>query len=248
VRVLDIDLDFFLDGIIYWASGDRRIDSKAFHPWSQRSVRKFLSKNCGIHQDRRIPGRIVEHHFEAFTFWREMIEAGRLKPPFELFHIDAHSDLGLGDGGWVYLMTEVLHWPVSQRANPSIGSRQMNAGNYLSFAVACRWILNLTFVTIPENRGDLMPYHFRGFTSTSGIIELKCCDKDRMNLGTGSHPTNESMGVVSLEPPVPFKQMFGNEFRENGKFDFVVLSRSPGFTPKESDQLIPVIGQVIAET
>jgi hypothetical protein len=37
-----------------------------------------------------------------------MIEQKIIKVPFELVHIDAHADLGLGDYSYKYIMIELL--------------------------------------------------------------------------------------------------------------------------------------------
>jgi hypothetical protein len=35
-----------------------------------------------------------------------------IKAPFDMDHVDAHADHGLGDSSWVYLLTEILALPV----------------------------------------------------------------------------------------------------------------------------------------
>lgn len=52
-------------------------------------------------------------------------------------------------------------------------------------------------------------------------------------------------GLITLEPEVPFEAVSPDDFRDDGDFDFIVLSRSPGFTPPESDFLVPVISRYI---
>ena len=40
MRVLDIDLDFFLDGVAHWVNADAgRLDPDEYPPWSLNSLR-----------------------------------------------------------------------------------------------------------------------------------------------------------------------------------------------------------------
>ena len=101
MRVLDIDLDFFLAGCCTLADKGRRPELFGHEPWESGRVRRFLEGNCGLSKDRPIPGRIFETHDSALELWRDMLEAKRLTAPFDVTHIDAHSDLGIGyPGPW----------------------------------------------------------------------------------------------------------------------------------------------------
>jgi hypothetical protein len=55
-----------------------------------------------------------------------------------LVHVDAHADLGLGDASWVHIVSELLRLPVAQRSDPPRGSRFLNAGSYIAYALAAR--------------------------------------------------------------------------------------------------------------
>ncbi len=81
--------------------------------------------------------------------------------PFDVVHVDAHADLGLGFGdlGWFHLAADLLHRTREERAveNPP----GLTEGNYLLYAVACGWIESLTYVAHPRRgRLDLAPVHF----------------------------------------------------------------------------------------
>jgi len=52
-------------------------------------------------------------HDEAFFTWRPWLEDGSLVAPFAVVHVDAHADMGLGDAGYVSLMSELLASPVN---------------------------------------------------------------------------------------------------------------------------------------
>ena len=116
MRVLDIDLDFFLAGCCPLADKGRRPELFGHEPWESGRVRRFLEGNCGLSKDRPIPGRIFETHDSALELWRDMLEAKRLTAPFDVTHIDAHSDLGIGYPGPGYVLNGVL--PISPMIFP----------------------------------------------------------------------------------------------------------------------------------
>ena len=68
-------------------------------------------------------------------------------------------------------------------------------------------------------------------------------ERDTFNsLGTliGKNPP-----ILALEPEVAFEEVPWQNFTASVLYDYVILSKSPGFTPVESDQLIPVIEDYI---
>lgn len=117
MRVLDIDLDFFLAGCCPLADKGRRPELFGHEPWESGRVRRFLEGNCGLSKDRPIPGRIFETHDSALELWRDMLEAKRLTAPFDVTHIDAHSDLGIGYPGPGYVLNGVLPIRYDKRAD-----------------------------------------------------------------------------------------------------------------------------------
>jgi hypothetical protein len=108
MRVLDLELDLFLDDVAYHRPSSReceRLPDGEYTPWAAAAVRTVLEDHYGLDRARPIPGRLVTHHFEAFLFWQELVRCGALDIPFDVVHVDAHADLGSGDAGYVYLMT-----------------------------------------------------------------------------------------------------------------------------------------------
>src|SRR5690242_18621207 len=103
-RVPDIDFDFFVVQVVHWPPTGTRPDPKEHLVWSDADALAFLRNRCGL-QGRR-PGFVAENHAELFPLWRAAIAHGTLVPPFHVTHVDAHADLGLGDVGYVYLLTE----------------------------------------------------------------------------------------------------------------------------------------------
>jgi len=57
-----------------------------------------LEKRCGLSALTPLPGCEADEHVEAFGVWREWLRTGILSAPFEVVHVDAHSDLGSGWG------------------------------------------------------------------------------------------------------------------------------------------------------
>lgn len=95
-RILDLDLDFFFHKAAHWRdAGSGRLDAEAYPPWSNKEAIDFLHDHCCLAAPR--PGFVVENHGELIELWATAIDSGRLTPPLSVTHIDAHSDLGLGD-------------------------------------------------------------------------------------------------------------------------------------------------------
>lgn len=141
MRVLDIDLDFFVSDIAHFVSDNgKRLNDDYYKIWDEKSVRKFLEKKCGLSRSKPVKGRLIRHHDEAYYyFWRELISNNKLKVPFDIVHVDAHADLGLGDASWVYILSDLLRLPPEERINPkTTGLDGLSYGNYLAFAIANR--------------------------------------------------------------------------------------------------------------
>lgn len=114
MRVLDLDLDFFLCGKAHFKdSAEGRLDPDEYPPWPLDLVMTFLTRRCRL--DRPRPGFVVEHHNELFYMWGEAIQAGQIAAPFEVVHVDAHADLGLGDASYAYVMTQLAFEPIEHR-------------------------------------------------------------------------------------------------------------------------------------
>ncbi|AVB76949.1 hypothetical protein MMJJ_15780 [Methanococcus maripaludis] len=235
MRILDIDLDFFLNKIAFWKKGNKRLDEKEYVVWKKDKFIDFLENNSNLSKNNKIKGRIVKKHHEAFYFWRELIEKNELETPFEVVHIDAHADLGLGDFSYKYIMEELLHKPVEKRNDPEM----MYEGNYLAFAIANRWISNLTYVTHPKGGNDLLNFHFKNYDVKSEIIQLKKTEKIENEI--------KNVKILDLEPEIPLKLISGKDYLEEGTFDYVVFSISPKYTPKTIDRLIPIVKEYIEE-
>ena len=239
-RVLDLDLDFFVYGAEHFRDFEAgRLDDAEFPSWSVDDALGFLRERCGLTD--RLPGVVVENHSEIFFHWRDAVTGGRLAAPFSVTHVDAHADLGLGDAGWVPLLTEVMHRPPEKRVDPGDA---LGDGNFLAFAVACRWVADITYVYGEGGGSDVMPYLMEDYDPRASHIcipALTLADKEA--LMSWNKPK-----VERREPRVPFQMTRWETWRTEGEFDAVSLCRSPAFTPPAADSVFDAIrGQFIDE-
>ena len=244
-QILDLDLDFFLDRIKHHGSDrGRRPAIRDFVPWSESQVRLLLERQCHLSTQSPTRGKVVTHHDEVFWLWRTLIETGQIRAPFEVVHVDAHADLGMGDAGYVYIMTNLLHKPLRERQSPN--RKEVKPSNFLAFAVACRWVSRIKFVLHPKGGKDLPYIHFENFSTKSGHLQLKECayEEFRTHLFRGDL---YNISPQKLEPRVPLETVTCQEYNADQPFSFVFLAQSPGFTPETADALIPIIKEYISE-
>jgi len=241
-RILDIDLDFFLNRVSDSREDNKRLDKNKYHPWRKDRLRSFLENRCNLSRANPIRGKIVKDHHQAFFFWKELIQTKNIDIPFELVHIDAHSDLGVADWGWIYLTSILLHKPFEERMDPDESMLfGINEANYLAFALACRWIKKLTFILHPNWENDLINVYFKDFDITSGYIQLKKYNKEELF----SKGFEEDLLPLDIEPEIPVEFVPLLEFKSSQPFTILTLSKSKTFTPKSSDRLIKVVKNYI---
>ncbi len=239
IRILDLDLDFFLDGVGELIPKDGpRLDPSEYRPWSISDAFAFLESACLL--EGRSAGWSVEHHDELFPLWRKSIEEERLEEPFHVTHVDAHADLGMGDSAYMYVMGELLFDPVEGRRYPRTGDGAMDFGNWLLFALANRWIADLTYVFNEVGGSDVFSWHMENFDNSASNLQLKAARPAdlKASLGTGRIPP-----IQATEPLVPFAQVPWVDFHASEPYDIVCLTRSPSYTPETSDRLFDAIRQ-----
>lgn len=247
LKILDIDLDFFLDKVCYGgdARGNRRIDGKEYKPWSKDQVVSFLEGNCGLSRQRKIRGAFfIEHHklFHLLTRIREVDGPGDLC--FSIDHIDGHADLGAGDSSSIsYIATELLFMPLAERdfLKRYGMSQDLDPGNYLVYALACQLVKELNFIFSPGGGKDVPTILYKDYDENSHALQLKKFTPSQMDELLENPDHLEKFEPVGVEPPVPFRVIPHHEFRSKGDYDLIFLAKSPTFTPVESDALIPVI-------
>lgn len=219
----------------FHTSVGQRLDAQDFPPWSIEEAISYLERNCGL--EGPLPGRVVEEHDEVFRIWRQLIEEGSLTTPFHVTHLDAHADMGMGDTGYVYVMTELLLRDPEDRTYPPEGEGKLNASNFVLFAVACRWMDRLTYVYPPGGGSDIPGIHKKGWDWNSDMLQLKCIDpNDVLRLFDSIEPE-----PIHVEPEVPLECFSCDEYSNDSAFDFITLARSPEFTPAKSDVIYDAI-------
>jgi hypothetical protein len=225
MRFLNLDLDFFISGIVHTPQSQKKRASKRQHkPWSEAALREFLECRCGLDRKSRLPGRFGIHHDAVFDCWRCLIKTASSGTQLDLVHVDAHGDFagGIDPGVWVFLMEHVLALPPEQRLYLIDRNRErLTLANYMCFAVACRWVAQIEFVMHPEWVMDISDNLFHDHNPETRLIELN-----------------------SQEPPVRIKFTPCHEFAGGG-FSHGFLSQSPNYTPSTADALIPIFEEYI---
>ena len=233
MKVLDLDLDFFLSDCCPLAEKGKRPSPDCAKPWDESALVDYLERNLGLDAAHPVPGVITETHDGALAFWKARMDRGLLSRPFSVVHIDAHADLGIGRPGPGFVLNNVLGIPPAERDDFSryYAQKQLDEANYLLFALAFRWIDGLTLVRDPFSRPDLPPFcertedGFRPIRLRSFVSEL-------------------FEGRYGREPEIPltvYDDPFAYTARE--PFSCMNLARSPRYAPEAADALIPVIAR-----
>jgi hypothetical protein len=236
-RILDLDLDFFVRGVAIWkAVGSGRLDADDYPPWSADDTFAFLHDRCGLTDP--LPGFAVDGHGELFGRWGDAIDSGKIELPLSVTHVDAHSDLGLGDNAYTVLITELLFLPIDQRRPGA--TKLVTDGNYLAMAIACGWLSDLTLVRNEEGNNDgrpedLFPYYMDNREATD--IRLQAMTPEQLD----NRMYFREYEVEASDPRVSLEHMSWEGFEAAAPFDQVCLARSPDYTPVELDALFDEI-------
>ena len=239
--VLDLDLDFFVSPVLTSQTpGQRPADSEC-STWTEKMIRTFLEDRCDLDSDAKTLGAIVETHDQVLQVWETLVADRVMPAPFDVWHIDAHHDLGgtLGDSeGTLEVCNELILLPVDERiAQPR---EHCGPGNYLPYAVAYGWIRSLSFVVHPEADFD-PPWPL--FTDKRDGLCLSPMDGPR-ELGLTRWVVLNPQDYVEPVVPVAFVEL--DDFGDPGTFDFVFASKSPGFVPTKGDWMAGVVGEYIS--
>lgn len=258
MRVLDLDLDFFLHGTAHYVSyrTEERLDPEEFPPWSVSDAFSFLEKQCLL--VGKLPGFAVEHHSELLYLLGERICDRASGLSMEIVHVDAHADLGLGDAAYRYILTELAFEPIAARWEvlkqrglasrdemSDLGAYSVNDGNWLAFAVACGWVADFTYVwntdsTSTGRPGDLMRPLMKDYDLNSDHLQITAVKDEEFHRYLGGCPPVP----VSRDPAVSFKYLPWRRFQAEKPFECVCLTRSPEYTPAEAD---PIFDQIRAQ-
>jgi hypothetical protein len=249
MKVLDIDIDLFVDPRPSWRADADRLDSARYRSWSPMAVEDYLTDRCNIQKEHPLPGAIVTEHHELFDRWDSLISTGQLTTPFDLVHIDSHADLGMGDPSSRYIMGDLLHHELNQRYKPRrSGADRLREGNFITFAIAYRWISSIVYVHHPQlikdNGGlhDIPTCLFRNNDPRCGVLQLKQLPRDCLD---GGIRRLQEFEPISLEPEVPIKLVDRDSFSTDDSFSFVFSAQSPRYTPVTADSILNTIRKFI---
>lgn len=234
MRILDIDLDFFLEDCCPLAAPGSRPDLPGHEPWAAEDVVSFLETRCLLDPSHPVPGAVFETHDGALSFWRERIADESLSVPFHVTHIDAHSDLGIGKPGPGFVLNTVLSQPPEKRADIArwYAMHELDEANYLLFALAFRWICCLDNVRNLRSRPDI----------PKEILIPGKADTIRL----ASFASRFLEGRNGPEPEIPFFVCDDwRTFSARAPYDFMTVAVSPRYAPKEADALLPVFQNYI---
>jgi hypothetical protein len=250
VRILDIDLDVFVTPINYVHSSTRLPDEDyAITP--KTTIDHFLMQRCGLSSSFPKPGGVFEEHDELFDTLNELVQSKQLKVPFELVHVDAHADLGMGQ--WCpfeHLLTDLMHRPVHERTIPVRGQNGLNRGTVMLFIAACEWISKFHYVHHPDDGSDFRELLLDWNDETEQIsLQIPKCTTDEMDRVTSYGATVDRWKMLSecCIPGrlIPFELSTIDSYAGPSDFDFVFLTRSPGFTPCKADAIFEKIRSMI---
>ena len=233
MKVLDLDMDFFLTDACPLAPLGERPPESCADAYSDEQVIAFLEGQCGLNRAHPVPGRIFTTHDQALDFWQAQLKAGKLHAPFDVVHVDTHSDLAFGPPGTDFVLKAVLTRNSGARASLS-GYREgkkLDEANYLLFALAFRWIRRLAYVRNPKSHQDI-PARLLGL---DGNILLRSDISALMEAVNGREPT------------IPF-EVFDDyrSFHETG-YDFVTMAQSPRYAPASADRIMRLLRPYLIE-
>lgn len=233
MRVLDLDMDFFLSGPCPLAELGQRPEEGSVQVYSDEEVIRFLEEQCGLSREHPTPGAIFDTHDKALDFWQERMRDGSMTAPFEVVHVDTHSDLGFGPPGTGYVLNAVLSQPVQMRAQIERhrNAVELDEANYLLFALAFRWVSRLTYVRNPKSHQDIP----RQLLDSDGNVHLCSFISAMMEGKNGKEP------VVAFDVYDDYRQ-----FRQHG-YDFVTMAQSPRYAPESADRIMNLLRPYLIE-
>lgn len=233
MRVLDLDMDFFLTDACPLARPGERPPERCAQPYADEEVIRFLEEQCALSRAHPVPGAIFDTHDKALDFWAARLADGTLTAPFEVVHVDTHSDLAFGPPGADFVLKAVL--TRRPAARPAIGAYRagvkLDEANYLLFALAFRWISRLTYVRNPKSRQD---------------VPARLLDADG-NLLLRSDVSALMETVNGREPAIPFEVVDDyRTFHQTG-YDFVTMAQSPRYAPAGADRIMELVRPYLRE-
>lgn len=232
IRVLDIDIDLFVDPLpdgCRTKTGERATDVSS---WSVSRVRTYLSKALNLTRAQKLPGAAFETHEQLMPRLAEIAGQGE---EMHLFHLDSHADLGIGQDCYRFY-SDFLAYPLAQRRK---AWRQFapREGDFLLYALACGYVDELDYVTHPDRQPNDIPIGMDRWEvpERKGWIDLKRFYGTESDYGARA-------GRETLEKSIPLSMHKRDDFQYCGDpFSYLFVTRSPRYTPPESDAVFAMI-------
>lgn len=265
MRVLDIDMDYFMDVVAHTGFSEKeRLSDDCYvnSVWSEDRVRDFLENNLGLSQENKIKGRIVNGHNESLFFWEEQIDSANLQIPFQVVHVDSHADLGLGVAGVSEFLQEgiLLLDPEVRRKIRSFEFngkiQEITIGDYLLWAIAYRYISEIDYCANPHGEKDDYCWDtLKDFKENyifdkpvTNYIQLKYNPRmDLPNYSDDEYIQRKYLEECTLFEPEVSLNIYPQitDVSYDGKFDYVTFAISPNYTPQNADFIIEIIKEYI---
>ncbi len=247
LKVLDIDMDFFLDCITKDNHGEDRYPNNWCNVWKKSEIIDYLENILNLSIDKKIKGRIITYHNESLDFWNDMINKQQLTVPFTVVHVDSHSDLSYTkksqdfesniDGYRQILELKSYNDRYITIYGNGNGVKDnhdnwVDEGNYLIFAFAFKWIEQLIYYT-----NLIEPYEENDYDSEF-IVDLK--EKNGIYLKKWVREKEYIPKITIISKKYKNDRVFSD-------YDFITFPISPKYTPKKADFIIDIIKDYIEE-
>lgn len=266
MRVLDIDIDYFMDCPAFFVdiNEKKRLEDSSYvdSVWEKDRVIRYIEENLGLSKDKKIKGRFLVNHDEALSFWQELNDCGKLSTPFEVIHVDSHSDLENYGTSYKLLLGEFLLKPVEARIEYAREHGCINATNYLLWAIGFKMLSGITYCANPKTAANDYPYIY--MKDLIGPVEnanskmlqarfqlvfnpsMSIPNFDDVNFEVKRKQYNEK--CIYKDEPVSFTVINSIEgVNYNGEFDYVSVAQSPNYTPQNADYILDIFKEYIDE-
>lgn len=237
MRILDIDMDFFQSEIhTNDTDSNFHLEDEDFKVWSEEAFIDFLENKCGLSKESKIKGRVFNHHVETYWFVKELIDNHFLTTPFELTHIDAHSDMGFSMSVPYYMFLDTFSnenktsFEAGTLFENVENQRYIDFGNYINAMALNHWLSKIEYV-YHDKMDDLDVPEY--------IVE-----RDKTKKGFAFRYNFIGKAIL---PDLTIYAMNKENYRFTQPYDYICVAISPSFTVKEIEPLVDIIKQYIVE-
>lgn len=256
MRILDVDLDFFLKTIPEKCShGEMRLPEEENNVWSEAETRRFLEGSLGLNKGKRIPARFVTKHDEMLD---KLVQIGILNAPVcgaSIVHVDSHADLGFGSFAELRLIGMSRMTVKSRRGisldtyrNTDEDGGMLDEGNYLLYAVFLELFSQIDYVfngyDLSVEVGYDLPHRCIMPRDNAHSFYLRI-PKLKAGLGVEDLPYSRlfpsEMESCDRNTTVELRLVRPEACHYDGAFEMAFLAHSPNYTPKSADALLPIL-------